>query len=161
MNDKRIANYSAPEVAAQPRRIIVTRDPVTKEFRHEYAPIETPAYQEPASVIDQSYEAYAPEVYEEAPVAVPERQSKKRLRRQRVGHSILLAAALGGTYVGGDYAITSFNGGQAPNYIEDMTQIPADLGNTYHSIMSAFGAAQSVGEKIDEIKHIIPEGGDK
>jgi hypothetical protein len=160
MNDKRIANRSVPEVAVQPRRIIVTRDPITKEFKHEYVPLET-TYQEPAMAIDQPYEPYEPEVYDDAPVSLPERGSKKRLRRQRVGHSILLAAALGGTYVGGDYAVTSFNGGQAPNYIEDMTQIPADLGNTYHSIMSAFGVAQSVGKNIDEIKHVIPKGGDK
>jgi hypothetical protein len=157
MSDKRIVNNHERQSVPQPMRTIVRRDPITKEFIEERVPLAA-LYEASLPAADEAYPAVTDN---ESKASFPERDSKKRLRRQRITHTALFAVTLSGLYTAGNHTLTSFNTGKAPNILEDVTQLPADLGKTYDAMKSAFDMMQSGGKAAEEIKKYIPENGDK
>ncbi len=165
MNDRnRISNREFGADALNTSRIVVTRDIDTGKFNYQkvsdgreysYAIPEPP--QNAPSTIGAEQSAFAEDtsdVWQGKPieypgrVVMPERKSKKRLRHQRFGQAIMLSAALTGSFVAIDSVTTLSHSGKMPNVIEDVAQLPVEIGK---SAQSATDIADSFGRMINDL----------
>lgn len=155
----RINNGEFRTGAPQKGRIVVTYDEGTGKYNYEKVrPTEAPVYQEPiipelAFPIEEQQifgNVDASDAWQEAEypteVVIPERKSKKRLRHQRIGQAIILSAALSGSYAAVDTVTTLGHSGKAPNIIEDVSQLPAEIGKSGETVVDI---VDSVGQMIN------------
>jgi hypothetical protein len=124
-------------------RIKVTRNPSTGKFDYQMID-QVPVPPQAAPAIQGIEQVMLDEgsrnVWQDEPtdypgnIIMPERQSKKRLRHQRIGQAIMFSAVITGSWVGINTSVTLAQGGEMPNYIEDATQFPNEAGESIGSV---------------------------